>query len=168
MVKVKRRMLNELSMKMIEHNAGDFKRIRHMMKVHSFAKLIGESENLDSECLYKIEAASLVHDIGIRASEEKYGDCSGVHQEELGPDCAEEMMRSVGFHMKFIDRVKYLVAHHHTYDVVDGIDHRVLIEADCLVNLDENNATKAEIQAAIENVFQTETGIRICTKMFEV
>lgn len=36
-----------------------------------FSRLIGEMEALDAETLYILETAAIVHDIGIRVSEEK-------------------------------------------------------------------------------------------------
>jgi len=50
-------MLDELYMKMIHYYAGDPKRIQHFVKVHSFAKLIGQMEHLDGETLSLLEAA---------------------------------------------------------------------------------------------------------------
>lgn len=41
-------MVNTLIAKLIEYYAGDAKRIQHFIKVHTFAKLIGEMEHLDS------------------------------------------------------------------------------------------------------------------------
>ena len=38
-------ILDDLLMKMISYNSGDPKRIQHLIKVHSFARLIGLSEN---------------------------------------------------------------------------------------------------------------------------
>ena len=45
-------MLEELMMKMIEFDYGDPKRIQHFIKVHSFSKLIGEKEGLDTHTLF--------------------------------------------------------------------------------------------------------------------
>ena len=58
--------LNNLYRKMIEFYRGDPARIQHFVKVHSFAKLIGEEEHLEEKTLYILEAAAYVHDIGIR------------------------------------------------------------------------------------------------------
>ena len=41
-----------------------------------------------------------------------------------------------------IERVKYLIAHHHTYDAIDGIDYQILVEADFLVNILEDGLAK--------------------------
>ena len=68
-------MINTLHHKMIKLYRGDPKRIQHFCKVHSYAKLIGEMENVDKDTLFILEAAALTHDIGIHICEEKYGDC---------------------------------------------------------------------------------------------
>ena len=61
--------LRKLMLAMIEYNCGDARRIQHLLKVHTLAKLIGEEEKLDDKTLYILEAAALTHDIGIRNSE---------------------------------------------------------------------------------------------------
>ena len=73
------------------------KRIQHFIKVHSFSKLIGEKEGLDAHTLFVLEAASILHDIGIRVSEEKYGFQNGKLQEQEGPAPAREICTSLGF-----------------------------------------------------------------------
>ena len=60
-------MINKLHLAMIELYKGDAKRIQHFCKVHSYAKLIAETENVDKKCLFTIEAAALTHDIGIHS-----------------------------------------------------------------------------------------------------
>lgn len=59
-------MLYRLTRKMIEYYCGDPKRIQHFLKVHELAKLIASGENADEKTLFIIEAAALVHDIGIK------------------------------------------------------------------------------------------------------
>ena len=60
---------------------GDVKRIQHFCKVHSYAKLIAETEGVDPKTLFILEAAALTHDIGIHICEQKYGNCNGKLQE---------------------------------------------------------------------------------------
>ena len=81
--------LNDVFVSMIEFDRGDARRIQHFVKVHAFAKLIGELENIAEDELYTLEIAAYVHDIGILESERIYGDSNGKHQEELGPDLAK-------------------------------------------------------------------------------
>ncbi len=59
-------MLDGLFLAMCRHDAGDARRIQHFAKVHAFAALIGRAEGLDEETQLTLEAAALVHDIGIR------------------------------------------------------------------------------------------------------
>ena len=102
----------------------------------------------------------------IRTLEEKFGYQNGKLQEELGPPIAEKMLTELGFEKDVIDRVCYLIAHHHTYKDVDGIDYRILLEADFLVNCYEFKQDNRVIYAAKENIFETETGKKICETMF--
>ena len=103
-------MLEELMMKMIEFDSGDPKRIQHFIKVHSFSKLIGEKEGLDAHTLYVLEAASILHDIGIRVSEEKYGFQNGKLQEQEGPAPAREICTSLGFKEEDMKEVAKIIA----------------------------------------------------------
>lgn len=158
--------LNNLCSRMIEFYRDDPARIQHFIKVHSFAKLIGEEEHLDEKLLYILEAAAYVHDIGIRPAEAKFGRCDGKLQEQEGPAEAEKMLKSLGFEQDVIERISYLVGHHHTYTDIDGMDYQILVEADFLVNiLDDGLAKEAALQA-YQNIFKTESGKNICQEMF--
>lgn len=158
--------IHQLTRRMITYEKGNPRRIQHFIKVHSFAKTIGEGEGLDADTLYRLEVAALVHDIGILPAEEKYGSCDGKLQEQEGPAPAREMLSALSVAPDVIDRVCYLVAHHHTYENVDGIDYRILLEADALVNLYEDHVPDTAVEAMLQNVFRTKTGIRICREMF--
>lgn len=161
-------LLQELALRMIAFDDGDPKRIQHFLKVHNFAKIIAEGEHLDERTQFVLEAAALTHDIGIRPAEEKYGSCSGKLQEQEGPAPARKMLTELGFDAEATERVCYLIAHHHTYEPVDGIDYRILIEADFLVNLFEDDAPMQAVEQALRHIFRTETGIWICKTMFGV
>lgn len=146
---------------MIAYDAGSPARINHFVKVYSFAKAIGARENVSGTTLNIIETAAILHDIGIKNSLEKYGDCAAAHQEQEGAAAAAELLQKCGYtDARFIDRVCWLIGHHHSYDAVTDIDHRILIEADFLVNLNEKNATNQEMQEAKKKYFRTEAGQR--------
>ena len=81
---------------------------------------------------------------------------------------AEKMLQRLGYEPKVIDRVCYLVGHHHTYDQIDGSDYRILVEADFLVNLYEDGVSKDAVKNAYDKIFRTETGRRVCSLMFSV
>ena len=115
-----------------------------------------------------IEAAALTHDIGIHLCEEKYGNCNGKLQEKEGPAIAEKLLAKLGFDRDISDRVQYLIAHHHTYSNIDGIDYQILVEADFLVNIMEDNLAKDAALKAYQNIFKTECGKMICREMFGI
>ena len=158
--------LNKLFLSMTAYYAGDPKRIQHFVKVHSFARFIGTQENLDSKTMFILECAALVHDIGIKPAEKKYGQCTGHLQEQEGPEQAQNMLQQLNFPSHIIDRVCYLVGHHHSYTHIDGLDYRILVEADFLVNLYEDQANPDAIRAAFNHIFRTASGRTLCQTMF--
>ena len=97
---------------------------------------------------------------------EKYGNDAGPYQEELGPGEAEKLLRKLGCDEKRMERVCFLVGHHHTYAGVDGVDYRILLEADFLVNAANKKLSKENVAAARENFFRTESGIDFLNKAF--
>lgn len=161
-------MDNELLMKMTEYYAGQPHRIQHFMKVYAYSRMIGEMERLESRTQHILEVAAAVHDIGIKKSEEIYGDSAGNHQEELGPDEARKMLAGLGYDEELIARVCYLVGHHHTYTGIDGMDYQILVEADFLVNLFENEdgINEKAVRSALERIFVTESGKAVLKAMF--
>ena len=159
-------MINRLHYEMIRLYSGDPMRIQHFCKVHSYAKLIAEMEHVDASTLFILEAAALTHDIGIHLCEEKYGSSNGKLQEKEGPAIAEKLLKELQFEENVIERVKYLIAHHHTYDAIDGIDYQILVEADFLVNYFEDGLDQERIKTSAEKIFKTETGKKIVKEMF--
>ena len=153
-------------MDMIAYYDGDPKRIQHFTKVHSYARLIGIGEELDDASLFILEAAAYTHDIGIRVAEEKYGRCDGKLQEQEGPMIAQKMLSQLGFENYIVERICFLIGHHHTYDNIDGLDYQILVEADFLVNLYEDDAGNRAIDKAYKRIFKTETGKKIFRLMF--
>ena len=158
--------LHILKGNMIEYYMGDPARIHHFLKVHSFAKLIGEEEGLDAETQEILEAAALVHDIGIKIAEEKHGSDAGPLQEKEGPTAAKQILEKSGYAGALIDRVCYLVGHHHTYTDIDRADYQILVEADFLVNLYEGKESREAIEHAYGRIFRTEAGKRVCREVY--
>ena len=158
-----KQQLDDLFMDMIAYYP---KRIQHFTKVHSYARLIGIGEELDDASLFILEAAAYTHDIGIRVAEEKYGRCDGKLQEQEGPIIAQKMLSQLGFENYIVERICFLIGHHHTYDNIDGLDYQILVEADFLVNLYEDDAGNRAIDKAYKRIFKTETGKKIFRLMF--
>ena len=53
-----------------------------------------------------------------------------------------------------------------SYDNIDGLDYQILVEADFLVNLYEDDAGNRAIDKAYKRIFKTETGKKIFRLMF--
>ena len=154
---------------MIRYDGGDVPRIQHFVKVHDFAATIGVSENLDEETQFILEAAAILHDIGIHPAEAKYGNCNGKAQEELGPDEARKLLQEVGgFTDAQTERICWLIGHHHTYSNVTSADHRILLEADFLVNSFEDHIAPNGIVTFREKVFRSSSAIDMLNKMWNI
>ena len=151
---------------MIEYFGTDLRRINHFLKVFSFAKTIGEGESLDTDSQNLLEVSAIVHDIGIKQSELKYNSSAGKYQELEGPAEAEKLLSKLGYDSELISKVCYLVGHHHTYNQIDSKPYRILVEADFLVNLYEDDINRNGIESAYKNIFRTDTGKRIFEEMF--
>lgn len=160
--------MEKLICQMIAWNSGDPRRIQHFLKVHALARLIGIMEGVNAYTQYVLETAAVVHDIGIRVCEEKYGSCDGKLQEQEGGAPAREMLAALGYSETVIDRVAYLVEHHHTCTEIRGLDQQILAEADLLVNFAEDGVSAEEIRRTGEQIFRTETGIGLLREMYTV
>ena len=156
----------ELLLAMMEYDKSMPKQIQHLMKVHYFAHIIATMEGVDNKTTETLETAAILHDIGIREALKKYGSSAGKYQEELGPAEAEPIMEKLGYEKETIDRVKYLIGHHHTYSHIDGIDYQILVEADFLVNLFEDNEPEHVAKTVEEKIFKTAAGKKLLETMF--
>ena len=115
--------------------------------------------------------------LGLNPTEELSGGAAlgGAYHPALGElvysrvrrNEAEALLRTLGGYTEDqIDRVKYLVGHHHTYTDVEGLDYRILIEADFLVNLYEAPDRYRAILTAEERIFRTASGKRLLQDIF--
>lgn len=158
--------LEQLIDEMILFEKGNAKHVQHFLKVYEFAHMIALREQVSENISDIVEAAAIVHDIGINISLEKYGSSSGHYQELEGPALAENMLMRIGYDADFVKRVAYLVGHHHTYTNMDGLDYQILVEADFLVNMYEENYQQDQIESVYKNIFKTSTGKKLCQIMF--
>ena len=132
-----------------------------------FAALIGKMEGLPPEQQEILEIAAILHDIGIIPAEKKYGTSNGRLQEQEGPAYARALLQEAGgYPPELIDRVCFLIAHHHTYEGVDGPDWQILLEADFLVNSFEKNMPEEAIKKMRSRVFKTGSGITLLNNQY--
>lgn len=163
-------MIEEIINKMILQCQGDLKKrdIAHFIKVHSYARLIGKLEQLDEKTLQILEISAVVHDIACPLCRQKYGSTLGHYQEMEGPALVARFLKEFSLADDIVERVMYLVGHHHSYNQVDGIDYQILLEADFLVNGDEMNLDDKQLIAMRDKVFKTQSGITLLNAVFDL
>jgi uncharacterized protein len=150
-----------------EYDRGDARRIHHFLKVHDFAMTIAAMEQVDAATCFTLETAAILHDIGIHEAERKYGNSHGHYQEIEGPNVARAILKSVGGYSEEVtDRVCWLIAHHHHYNNIEGLDYQILVEADFLVNIMEDGMSADAIANVRQRVFKTPAGIRLLDALY--
>lgn len=155
-----------LMKKMIAFSGGNLHDLTHLIQVWTYAKTIGELEHLDEETQYILEAAAITHDIACPLCREKYGSADGKRQEEEGPKLVRDFLRDTDMTAAQIDRVSFLVGHHHTLNPIEGPDHQILIEADYIVNAAEKGYSKQNIERFIHENMKTANGKAIAKSVF--
>ncbi|MCD8103561.1 MAG: HD domain-containing protein [Lachnospiraceae bacterium] len=152
--------------KMIRFYDGNIHDIEHFLKVWGYAKTIGELESLDRITQQTLELAAVVHDIACPLCREKYGNTAGEYQQTEGIPLTKEFYSEFHLPDKQLNRICYLVGHHHTYRNIDGSDYQILLEADFLVNASESQMSRQVIEKFKNNVFRTETGIQLLSEIY--
>ena len=150
------------------HFGPDRRRINHALKVLRFAEMIMAGEKVADELRTIVTITALLHDVGIKAAEEKYKSAAGRYQEIEGPPLAAEIMRRQGESQAVIDRVAYIIGGHHTAAKNNGLDFQIIWEADLLVNIAEDGLAdgSAKLRGIIERNFRTNTGKAIAYREY--
>lgn len=143
----------------------DVRRIAHALEVTGHALRIREAEGGDREI---VTIAGLLHDVGIKPGEERFGRNDGKIQEELGPPEAEEILKGLKIREESISTVKEIIAFHHTPGKIRTKEFACLWDADMIVNLREVTGTMSgeKIAALIETKFLTMEGKRIARGIY--
>lgn len=135
----------------------DRKRIEHAERVLAYAEQLLETEGGD---WHIVVPASILHDVGIKVAEDKYGSSAGSYQEREGPPVARKMLLRLGLRMEDIDQICDIVGHHHSPGTLESINFKVLYDADSLVNLREVAASKSphQLRVLLEKTMLTRSG----------
>lgn len=157
---------NKVLLKMINYFNGDVVRINHALKVLTFSKIIGEAEELEEKELLILELSAILHDIGIKVSEKKYNSSAGNYQEIEGPAVAKSLLEDFKLEPKTLDRILFLIGHHHSYSKIDALDFQILVEADFLVNIFEDSLTENSTMHIRTKYFKTKTGTNLLDSMY--
>lgn len=156
----------ELLEKMIVFSEGNRHDIDHLIRVWAYARTIGEQEGLDAPTQFILEAAAITHDIACPLCREKYGYTNGKYQEAEGETLVRRFLADTDLTEEQIERIAFLVGHHHSYTGVDGPDHRILLEADYIANASENGYSREKREHAKGIVFRTASGLRLLDGVF--
>jgi HD superfamily phosphodiesterase len=115
----------------------DDRRIEHALRVwHHAETIMADTPECDPEIVI---ASALLHDIGIKVSEEKLGYNNGLTQEEYGPAVAGDLLREVDFPEEKIQVVQNIIGNHHSRSRYDYPELVVLKAADRIVNRDDRD-----------------------------
>ena len=142
--------------------------VNHLVKVHAWARAIADGEGLDEITREITEIAAIVHDIACPLCREKYGSALAKKQEEEGEILAREFLADCGLLPRTVERICFLVAHHHTLTGVDGMDWQILLEADYIVNADESRFSRENMENFVSRIFKTDTGRKIMRNLYGV
>ena len=153
LITIRQRLMEQLE----EYFGSDKKRITHAKNVMHFTEELLKKEGGDSHIVIP---ASILHDVGIKEAERKYGSSSGSYQEKEGPAIARKFLLEIGFKIEDIDEICEIIAHHHTPGKVNTRNFKILYDSDWLVNLEEevDLSDKEKLKGLINRVFLTKTG----------
>lgn len=160
-VTIREKLISELE----RYFGNDIKRINHAKKVMGFAEELLKQEKAG---WHIVIPASILHDVGIKSAEAKYGSSAGHLQEKEGPEIARGILLKIGLKKENIDEICQIVAHHHSPGKINTQNFKVLYDADWLANLKDEADTKdkAELKAIINKVFLTGAGKELAQKIY--
>lgn len=160
--------ITEILEKMIAFSEGNIHDIDHLIRVWTYTKMISELEGLDPKTQFVLEIAAITHDIACPLCRDKYGSTNGKYQEREGEPIVRTFLADTDISSEQIDRIAWLVAHHHTFSDIDGPDWQILLEADYIANASENGYSQENVRNFMKIIMKTESGKRILTAVMGV
>ena len=151
---------------MADYNGQDTRRVGHALKVFGYACIIGA--DLPAPQREILLTAAALHDIGIHNAEAKHHSAAGQYQELEGSPVARDLLARLGAPAPLSERVCFLVGHHHSYAQIDGADFQALVEADFLVNIEEDGLDAASAVSIGRKYFKTAAGRALLCSLFGV
>ena len=158
-------MINTLIDEMKKVFAADQKRISHSMKVLNYARQIQMTEGGD---FFVVQAAAILHDIGIHQAERKYGSSAGKYQQIEGPPIARDILSRNNVSPEAIEHICKIIASHHIAKDIDTLEFKIVWDADRLVNIQEKLAdiNSKKGWRFINRIFKTRKGREIAKELF--
>ena len=117
---------------LVDFFGDDYRRINHAIEVMQQAEISAQKySQWDYEILM---AASILHDVGIKPSEEILGYNNVKTQEEYGPPIVRQLLKQINFDKAKLEIVANIVGNHHSPSRYDYVELRILKEADRHIN----------------------------------
>jgi hypothetical protein len=147
--------------KMVDY-FGDKRFVDHTMEVLRQAEgILAAGKPSGAFVDHVVRLSCVYHDIGIPQAIRVHGSSAGPYQEEEGAVVAAKLLEELRIRPDILERVCYIVGHHHTQSAIDGYDFQIVWEADMLVNLEQGNVQpNTEKNAFIAEAFETPEGAR--------
>jgi len=138
----------------------DFKRIGRATRMARYAEKIGKKEGGN---LAVILTAAYLHDIGMKEKQVTQRGIGGSSRDAgEGSTAARQILVKLGAREDLIEEVCDIVAHHQRAEAGNSVNHRIVYDADMIVNLEEreNSASKGSegLAGEIETLLFTQTG----------
>lgn len=143
----------------------DARRIQHAKDVLKYAKEILETQKGDYEV---VVPAAILHDIGIKECERKYGSTNGQLQEKEGPPIARQILEGLHVEKNTISEICRIIASHHSPGEIDTLNFKIIWDADWLVNLQDEYdiSDRKKLKGIIDKVFITDSGKAIAKGIY--
>lgn len=144
---------------------GDQRRIAHALSVLGVAEEILRRETANRRV---VQAAAILHDIGIHEAHRKHGSTGGRYQELEGPPIARPILDACHFEAAERDHVLQIIANHHSVGNMDTVEFRILWDADWLVNIPEEfpGLEAPQLRQKIDTIFKTPCGKSIALETY--
>jgi len=149
------------------HFGADRERIFHAREVLRYTEQLLPA--VQGDLAIAIPAA-ILHDVGIKPAEEKYGSAAGHLQEKEGPPVARDILEHQGFSPSAIEEICAIVAHHHSPGHIVSGSFKAVYDADCIVNLAEvaPSLGDEELRRRIEETFLTPAGKTLAQTIYRM
>jgi HD superfamily phosphodiesterase len=159
-------MVDRIIGKMITYFETDVRRVNHALKVYGFASCMARREGLSSKDSLIVDIAAVLHDIGIHEAERKHHSSGGKFQELEGPAIARELLVDLELDPATINRICFIIGNHHSYQKIDGLDFQLLVEADFLVNIYEDEMPRHSIESVRDKYFVSKAGLSLLNSLY--
>lgn len=134
----------------------DKKRINHAKEVWQYSFLIADRIREGNFCNRKVLCCgSLLHDIGIPVVERKYGSAPARYHEAEGAHLAKKFLAEKDLTAKEVEHVCKIIGHHHNPKTTSTLEFKVVYDADCIVNMSEEESQESGLLSVPGKVVAT-------------